>query len=168
MGVIWQKALGGKLGLASNLSIFSEKATVVIPVLFATQPWKGLNVLFSLAGQHAPALPSLCPAQFSFAAELQLGSKPLQRERQDTLFFSPDLGRSLSITLLAVPSKTFGCTTPGFWRQVRKLSPQRPANGAPHPPVPKLLSWLGLGFVCKDNYNLSACLKENLKMESFW
>lgn len=38
MGVIWQKALGRKFRLASNFSIFSEKDTVIIPVLFGTQP----------------------------------------------------------------------------------------------------------------------------------
>lgn len=92
MGVIWQKAPEGKLRLASTFSIWIEKATVIIPVPFGTQPWKGINVLLSLTGQQTPALPSLCPAQFFLLQSCSWDPNPCRGGKTGHCFFSPDSG----------------------------------------------------------------------------
>lgn len=123
MGIIWQKALGGKLRLASNFSIFSEKASVYYTCAIWRPSLKGFKcVLFNWAASTCSAIPVSCTVFFLCRAAVG-GQNPAERKTGHSGFSAQIQEMFQSMTLLAVPAVTCGCTAPGFWKQVGKLSP---------------------------------------------
>lgn len=154
MEVTGQKALGGKRGPASNL-LFLVKSQCIIPVLSGTQPWNGLNVLFCLTGQQAPALPIPMSCRLFFHCraagnQSRWGANPHRGiDRALSFFLAQCQIREmfLGVILFAVPPKTRGCTAPGLWRRVGKPSPSaHRCLKSCHSPY----DGFGLGFVCEE------------------